>query len=494
MVNGYVDISQVVYEACERLGISNSEAYELRFMKLALVAEKKIGTGLITSHKMNLIEPGSTYFRDGKSLIIPHDLVSHLCILNSEKCEFDRCDYNIFGKRIIFKEVQLKPIIITYIGVEFDVNDEPIISSNHEEAVISYLVYMENFTRYQSKKIPKYIFDDSRMWWQDRLGEARGDDAFPTSRQIEESSVPLYSVKMYLENGDVNCGSCSLDDLIITYEKMFKVHYGILSLDKTIETASDYNETILNPEIETTTIDLASGNFVLKVTTPGRFTIVLPYSSSFINSMKDSLGNDVFDGYFNIIQDSVKELTIYVAKEFLTAGDYQLTFGFSDDIEIPVITLIGDNPQNIQIGNIYNELGATAIDASEGDLSAKIIANSTFVDTNTIGSYNVAYNVSDSSGNKAEEVIRTVNVVNTTITLIGDNPQIIEVGNAYTESGATALNNLNVDVTASIVIDSTAVDINTIGSYKVTYNVSDINGNVAAEVIRTVTIIDTIII
>ena len=43
-------------------------------------------------------------------------------------------------------------------------------------------------------------------------------------------------------------------------------------------------------------------------------------------------------------------------------------------------------------------------------------------------------------GNFAVQVTRTVNVVDTTppvITLTGENPQIIELGDGYTELGAT---------------------------------------------------------
>ena len=89
---------------------------------------------------------------------------------------------------------------------------------------------------------------------------------------------------------------------------------------------------------------------------------------------------------------------------------------------------------------------------------------------------------------------RTVNVVDTTvpiITLLGSNPQIIEVGTAYAELGATATDNYDGDITASIVIDATAVNTSVLGSYFVTYNVTDSEGNAATQVTRTVTVVDT---
>ncbi|CAL2094442.1 exported hypothetical protein [Tenacibaculum sp. 190524A05c] len=75
-----------------------------------------------------------------------------------------------------------------------------------------------------------------------------------------------------------------------------------------------------------------------------------------------------------------------------------------DNCDTPVITLIGDNPQEIELGSGYSELGATVNDGS-----TVTINTSAFVDA--IGSYNITYNATGVSGNNAVEVIRTVNVV-----------------------------------------------------------------------------------
>ena len=81
------------------------------------------------------------------------------------------------------------------------------------------------------------------------------------------------------------------------------------------------------------------------------------------------------------------------------------------DTDIPVITLLGDNPYDqLSLGQPYNEFGATATDATEGDLTDDIVIDASDVDTDTEGTYYVTYNVSDSSGNAAIEVVRTVEV------------------------------------------------------------------------------------
>ena len=117
------------------------------------------------------------------------------------------------------------------------------------------------------------------------------------------------------------------------------------------------------------------------------------------------------------------------------------------------------------------------------------------VDETTVGTYTVTYNVTDANGNAAVEINRTVNVVDTTIpviTLVGDATVTVEFGDTYTDAEATALDNYDGDITSSIVTVN-PVDETTVGTYTVTYNVTDANGNAAVEVTRTVNVVDTTI-
>ena len=113
------------------------------------------------------------------------------------------------------------------------------------------------------------------------------------------------------------------------------------------------------------------------------------------------------------------------------------------------------------------------------------------VDTEAVGTYTVTYDVSDANNNDAVQVIRTVNVEDTTIpviTLTGDATVTIEVGSTYTDAGATAQDNYDGDITDDIVTVST-VDTEAVGTYTVTYDVSDANNNDAVQVIRTVNVV-----
>jgi hypothetical protein len=159
------------------------------------------------------------------------------------------------------------------------------------------------------------------------------------------------------------------------------------------------------------------------------------------------------------------------------------------DTQKPTITLLGDSEVTLEVFSFYSDAGATAYDSYDGDLTPKIISSDS-INTNLLGDYFVKYNVSDSSGNIADEVSRTVHVVDTTKPILafkGINPANIYIGDFYSDDGATATDNVDGDITYKIQTVSN-VDTAIVGTYAVTYKVSDSSGNEATET-RTVNVI-----
>ncbi|WP_319380288.1 DUF1566 domain-containing protein [Thiomicrorhabdus sp.] len=75
------------------------------------------------------------------------------------------------------------------------------------------------------------------------------------------------------------------------------------------------------------------------------------------------------------------------------------------------------------------------------------------------------------------------------ISLSGSNPYEIKVGSVYSDPGATATDDVDGNISLAIVIGGDSVDVNTVGSYTVTYDVSDAAGNAATQVSRTVNVL-----
>ncbi len=173
--------------------------------------------------------------------------------------------------------------------------------------------------------------------------------------------------------------------------------------------------------------------------------------------------------------------------------DYSVVIeGSGPDLEAPVITLNGASTVNLNVGETYTELGATATDNIDGNLTSSIVIGGDTVNTSLGGTYVVTYNVSDAAGNAATEVTRTVNMIPDTtapvITLIGSTNISLELGDSYSDQGATATDNIDGNLTSTILVGGDTVNTNAVGLYTITYNVSDAAGNAASEVIRTVTV------
>jgi hypothetical protein len=83
-----------------------------------------------------------------------------------------------------------------------------------------------------------------------------------------------------------------------------------------------------------------------------------------------------------------------------------------EDTTDPVVTLLGDDPLELECGvDVYEELKAEVTDIC--DPAPSLVIDASDVDTETVGVYGVLYTGTDASGNSATET-RTVNVVDTT--------------------------------------------------------------------------------
>jgi PKD repeat protein len=175
-------------------------------------------------------------------------------------------------------------------------------------------------------------------------------------------------------------------------------------------------------------------------------------------------------------------------------GEYEdYRINITSDVTAPEITLKGYNPTLTEIGYTYTDSGATAWDAVDGDISSQIIVVSN-VNSSKLGKYTLTYNVSDVTGNDAEEVRRTVYVTPDktppVVTLNGANPMTVGVYTKFTDPGATANDNMDGNISNLIVVQSN-VDTSRVDTFQVLYSAYDKTGNFSEQVARTVYVKDT---
>src|ERR1043166_5724953 len=143
----------------------------------------------------------------------------------------------------------------------------------------------------------------------------------------------------------------------------------------------------------------------------------------------------------------------------------------------------GDNPNLPNGGPPTDNCGTPTVTVGQTSSGAGSVANPLII-TRT-------FTATDSHGNSASAVqtITVADGIPPTITLNGANPQYVECHTSYPELGATAHDNCSADFAAT---PSGTVNVNTPGTYTVTYNANDAAGNAATPVTRTVIVQDTI--
>ncbi|EAD5793502.1 immunoglobulin-like domain-containing protein [Listeria monocytogenes] len=176
-------------------------------------------------------------------------------------------------------------------------------------------------------------------------------------------------------------------------------------------------------------------------------------------------------------------------------GTYQITYQVMDSKgataeKTITVTIVNERPeitaidQQVSLGDTFNPLeGVSAKDKEDGDITNSIQVVSNNVDTSVEGSYQVTYSVVDSHGKAAAEVTIQVTVKND-LPVIAATDKVVPVNGIFNPlEGVTATDKQDGDLTSEIQVTSNDVDMTTPGTYSVTYEVTDKNGEKVAKTV-----------
>lgn len=155
------------------------------------------------------------------------------------------------------------------------------------------------------------------------------------------------------------------------------------------------------------------------------------------------------------------------------------------DVVPPTVTLNGEERIELLYGAAFTDLGATAIDDVDGELTASITVTGT-VDTTIYGEQILTYLVEDSNGNvgKAQRTIVVKETTPPELSLLGNEREFVKLGDEYTDPGYSSIDNADGDISDLVVVSGT-VDTAKIGAYLITYTSTDSSNNVST-ITRTV--------
>lgn len=224
------------------------------------------------------------------------------------------------------------------------------------------------------------------------------------------------------------------------------------------------------------------------VTLPGATALDACEGVAYTAAMTDLDGLDVdsaLPGTYNVVYESEADGQGNV-------GTATLVVTVADTVA-PVVTIEGPEAITVECNVAVTLPNAAADDDCDGvlvatatDLGGLNLANP------VLGEFVVTYTAVDAANNTGSDTL-TVTVGDTTkpvITLLGDNPAIVECGSTYNFPGYSAADTCDGNLTASVLRVGT-VDTNVTGVYNITYNVVDSSGNAADEEVHVVNVVDT---
>lgn len=155
----------------------------------------------------------------------------------------------------------------------------------------------------------------------------------------------------------------------------------------------------------------------------------------------------------------------------------------------PNIKIKGDNEIVIEVKEKYKEPGVVAL-LEDKDISDQVKINGK-IDNTKIGDYTLTYSVTNSKGRKEKKVTRVVKVRDSekpVLKLKGYTSYKVNYASKYKDYGYTATDNYDGVITDKVKVAG-KVDTSKLGTYKLTYSVTDSSSNKVTRT-RTVKVVD----
>ena len=177
-----------------------------------------------------------------------------------------------------------------------------------------------------------------------------------------------------------------------------------------------------------------------------------------------------------VVSNALSHSGTVSAAETADATDNQAPVVYADD-------------QTIDVGSVFVAQNyIQAIDNVDGDISSSVKITSNDVNTSKAGTYHVSYEVSDKAGNtKTGTMTVTVIDPNTTSsapTIVAEDHDV-NLGSTFNPLDNVLVYDKdgNQLLTSRVVVSNNNVDTSKVGTYHVTYTVTDVDGNIATKTI-----------
>lgn len=184
---------------------------------------------------------------------------------------------------------------------------------------------------------------------------------------------------------------------------------------------------------------------------------------------------------------------MYIVED--NAGNIDTTYRnvYVYDKNAPQIALLGKDTIEVEVFSTFIDPGTQQSDDYDNNLQ---VIRTGKLDLTKLGTYILSYCVSDSSGNGPVCIERIVKVIDKTppqVNLLGSSVMTIDVFSKFIDPGFEVTDNYyKYSLGEVIVYVNGTVNTTKLGSYLIKYQAIDASGNVSAEIIRTVNVVDRV--
>lgn len=325
MRSGLVPFEEIIQSIKDGTGYENMRSYYDKIRRLIFRAEREIGYGGTIVLRKAVYTLNQNF--DGRFFPYPDDYiefegVGHNC------CPMANCEYNFGVNGIRFKKQHAK-VIFLYWGIACDGYGNPIVTRNHEEAVVAYCIWKMYGVRRFLDKGNANTLKDYKDEWISACRSSRADDAYPTLEQYNEIALTSYADRRgLLQLPTASYSYC--DDLIpencVVAPNETKVYYWQLS---SIAEDVDDVENIVDQEYLDSklfkAVSVFEQGFNVDYNAVGRICFAVQETEAQNWQITDTLNNNVTDAFDSFYLASLKAV-VFVSKEYYSHGNIFFKF------------------------------------------------------------------------------------------------------------------------------------------------------------------------
>lgn len=327
-MTSYYTFNEIIEDVRTDVGFSNMRNLYSQIRQLIARAEEEINPfgGYLVRKRMIFFKGNGNF--DGKNIKIPSDFVK---LDENMMCKDGMCGSTLLRSEshITICDRQIRDRVpLSYWALNCDGEGNPIISRNHKEAVVNFIVFKLYSGKVFNGEGSAQLRREYKQEWEDSCMAARGFDMFPTMKSLEKIHN-LATMSQMQMNEQYRLDHCTLTECDMIFQEMLntpvtavndlvdKIH--VFQFDKPGKVFK--LEEITDKFLKEKSLVYNRANFIqgipISFAHTGKFGFVVENAKSDSVKIIDVLGNDI-NSSMDIHNDYINKRIIFVSKNYIS--------------------------------------------------------------------------------------------------------------------------------------------------------------------------------